>query len=70
MIGETETALLERVRALFGATLRQVDTHPGTWSDNGKVGVSPSGSTYAGSIPASTLIHFSFQYFYFSTRNI
>ncbi|EAS0167286.1 DUF1834 family protein [Salmonella enterica] len=33
MLGETETALLERVRALFGATLRQVDTHPGTWSD-------------------------------------
>ncbi len=33
MIGETETALLARVREVFGATLRQVDTHPGTWSD-------------------------------------
>lgn len=33
MIGETEAALLARVRDLFGATLRQVDTHPGTWSD-------------------------------------
>lgn len=33
MIGETETALLARVRELFGATLKQVDTHPGTWSD-------------------------------------
>lgn len=33
MIGETETALLEKVNSLFGATLRQVQPHPGTWSD-------------------------------------
>ncbi|MBV4411330.1 DUF1834 family protein [Enterobacteriaceae bacterium YMB-R22] len=33
MIGETETALLARVREAFGATLRQVDTHPGVWTD-------------------------------------
>lgn len=25
--------MLARVREVFGATLRQVDTHPGTWSD-------------------------------------
>lgn len=34
MIGATETALLARVRELFGTTLRKVDTHPGTWDDN------------------------------------
>ncbi len=33
MIGETETAILNTVKAVFGGTLRQVDTHPGTWSD-------------------------------------
>lgn len=33
MIGTTETALLDAVRGLFGKTLKQVDTHPGTWSD-------------------------------------
>ena len=33
MIGDTETALLEAVKGLFGNTLRDVDTHPGTWDD-------------------------------------
>lgn len=33
MFGETETALLARVQELFGSTLKQIDTHPGTWSD-------------------------------------
>jgi phage gp37-like protein len=33
MIGTTENALLEAVRGLFGRTLKQVTTHPGTWSD-------------------------------------
>ena len=33
MIATTEKTLLEAVRALFGLTLRQVDTHSGTWSD-------------------------------------
>ncbi|ECI5214693.1 DUF1834 family protein [Salmonella enterica subsp. diarizonae] len=34
MIASTEKALLETVRALFGRTLRDVETHPGTWSDS------------------------------------
>ncbi|WP_419057173.1 phage protein Gp37 [Kluyvera georgiana] len=33
MIGDTETALLDAVKGLFGNTLRDVDTHPGTWDD-------------------------------------
>lgn len=33
MIGETETALLDVVKGLFGQTLRDIDTHPGTWDD-------------------------------------
>ncbi|EGP1950017.1 DUF1834 family protein [Salmonella enterica] len=33
MVGKTETALLARVASLFGATLRRVGTHPGTWND-------------------------------------
>ena len=33
MIGQTETALLAAIRGMFGSTLRDVDTHPGTWSD-------------------------------------
>lgn len=33
MIGETEIALLESLRGLFGRTLKAIDTHPGTWND-------------------------------------
>lgn len=33
MIATTEAALLETVRGLFGRTLREIKTHPGTWSD-------------------------------------
>lgn len=33
MIATTEAALLDAVRGLFGRTLRDVKTHPGTWSD-------------------------------------
>ncbi|BEN05833.1 hypothetical protein SMETH9_11590 [Serratia marcescens] len=33
MVAATENALLEAVRALFGSTLQQCGTHPGTWDD-------------------------------------
>lgn len=33
MIAHTESALLEAVGELFGATLHELGTHPGTWSD-------------------------------------
>ncbi|EKG0711126.1 DUF1834 family protein [Salmonella enterica] len=33
MIADTESAYLERIRALFGNRLKKVDTHPGDWSE-------------------------------------
>lgn len=35
MIVSTENALLARLRALFGNTLRDIATHPGDWSEEG-----------------------------------
>lgn len=33
MIATTEKALLEAIESLFGSTLQQCGTHPGTWDD-------------------------------------